>query len=104
MASFSVHFFIFRENQASISMLEVLPSGCDMYYTPDGQLFLQPHIAPRREDGRFSTVSMPSARTSLGVWQLGNHCNPGVITHNKVIVSREKISVFIFKKLAIMVS
>jgi len=85
-------------------MLEELPSCCDMYYTPDGQLFLQPHIAPHREDGRFSAVSMPSARSSLGVWQLGNHDNPAVTTHNKVIISRDKISIFIFKNLAIMFS
>jgi hypothetical protein len=104
MASFIAHFFIFRENQALISLLEVLPSCCDMYYTPDGQLFLQLHIAPHREDVRFSTVSMPSARTSLGVWQLGNHGNPAVTTHNKIITSRDKISIFIFQKLAIMVS
>jgi len=104
MASFITHFFIFRENQPLISILEVLPSRCDTYYTPDGQTFLQPHTAPHREDGRFSTVSTPSERTSLGVWQLGNHCNPCVTTHNKVIISREKITIFIFKKLAIMVS
>jgi len=54
-------------------------------------MFLQPHIAPHREDGRFSTVSTPSARTLLGVWQLSNRCNPGVTTHNKVIISKGKI-------------
>jgi hypothetical protein len=59
---------IFLENQAFISILQILPPRCDMYYTPDGQLFLRPHIAPHREDGRFATVCMPSARTSKGVW------------------------------------
>jgi len=54
-------------------MLEVLPSCCVTHYTPDGQLFLQLHIAPHREDVRFSTVSIHSERTSLGVWQLGNN-------------------------------
>jgi len=104
MDSFIALFLIFRENQALISILEMLPSRCVMYYAPDCQMFLQPHNAPHREDGRFSTVSKPSARTSLGVWQLGNHYNPGMTTHNKVIISREKISIFVLKKIAIMFS
>jgi hypothetical protein len=49
-SSFTVGFFILRENQALLVSVAVLPTGnAVLYYLLESLMFLRPHIVPQRE-------------------------------------------------------